>query len=71
MGRINYLLDTNIRSEPARLKPNGKVMQNFAKHDGQYANSSIVWHELKYGCQLLAESRRKSQLQSKLFFWST
>ena len=66
MGRINYLLDTNILSEPARLKPNGKVMQNFAKYDGQYATSSIVWHELNYGCQLLADSRRKSQLQSYL-----
>lgn len=66
MGRINYLLDTNILSEPARLKPNGKVMQNFAKYDGQYATSSIVWHELNYGCQLLADSRRKFQLQSYL-----
>lgn len=66
MGRINYLLDTNIISEPARLKPNSKVLQNFAEHDGQYAVSSIVWHELNYGCQLLSDSRRKSQLEAYL-----
>ena len=66
MGRINYLLDSNILSEPARLKPDDTVLQRFAEHDGEYATAAIVWHELVYGCELLAASKRKTQLQSYL-----
>lgn len=66
MGRINYLLDSNILSEPARLKPDDRVLQQFADHDGEYATAAIVWHELIYGYELLADSKRKKQLQSYL-----
>lgn len=66
MGQISYLLDSNILSEPARLKPDDNVLQRFADHDGEYATSAIVWHELVYGCELLATSKRKKQLQSYL-----
>jgi tRNA(fMet)-specific endonuclease VapC len=66
MGRINYLLDTNVLSEPARLKPSENVMQRFARYDGEFATASIVWHELQYGCALLPNSKRKTQLQSYL-----
>ena len=66
MGRISYLLDSNILSEPARLKPNETVLQRFAIHDGNYATAAIVWHELVYGCELLPASKRKKQLQSYL-----
>jgi len=64
MGRISYLLDSNILSEPARLKPDDTVLQRFAEHDGEYATAAIVWHELVYGCELLAASKRKTQLQT-------
>ncbi|MCF7971166.1 MAG: type II toxin-antitoxin system VapC family toxin [Methylococcaceae bacterium] len=66
MGRIIYLLDTNILSEPARKIPDMKVMQRFSESDGQYATAAVVWHELQYGCELLANSKRKTQLQSYL-----
>lgn len=66
MGRINYLLDTNILSEPTRQNPSTKVMQRFAQYDGQFATAAIVWHELLYGCALLPNSKRKTQLQSYL-----
>lgn len=66
MGRISYLLDSNILSEPARLKPDDTVLNHFANHDGEYATAAIVWHELVYGCELLAASKRKKQLQSYL-----
>ncbi len=64
MGRINYLLDTNILSEPARKKPSLNVMQRLTQFDGQYATAAIVWHELQYGCELLENSKRKTALQS-------
>ena len=63
---MNYLLDTNIVSEPARKQPNSNVMQRLAQYDGQYVTAAIVWHELQYGCELLAESKRKTELQSYL-----
>lgn len=66
MGRINYLLDTNILSEPARKKPDINVMRRFAQYDGQYVTTAIVWHELLYGSELLAKSKRKTELQSYL-----
>lgn len=66
MGRIKYLLDTNILSEPARKKPDNNVMQRFAQYDGQYVTAAIVWHELLYGRELLAKSKRKTELQSYL-----
>ena len=66
MGGIKYLLDSNILSEPARLKPDGHVLQLFAENDGDYVTAAIVWHELMYGCELLAASKRKRQLQSYL-----
>ena len=66
MGRIIYLLDSNILSEPARLKPDDTVLNHFVQHDGEYATAAIVWHELVYGCELLAASKRKKQLQSYL-----
>ena len=66
MGRISYLLDSNILSEPARLKPDDNVLRQLADHDGEYATAAIVWHELVYGCELLAVSKRKKQLQSYL-----
>lgn len=66
MGRIKYLLDTNILSEPARKTPNLNVMQCFNQYDGQYATAAIVWHELNYGCELLPHSKRKTELNSYL-----
>jgi tRNA(fMet)-specific endonuclease VapC len=66
MGRISYLLDTNILSEPARKIPNPHLMQCFNQYDGQYATAAIVWHELHYGCELLADSKRKTELKSYL-----
>ncbi len=66
MGKISYLLDTNILSEPARAKPDENVLKQLAGHDGEFATAAIVWHELVYGCELLAASKRKKQLQSYL-----
>jgi tRNA(fMet)-specific endonuclease VapC len=66
VGQIKYLLDSNILSELARLRPDDAVLQQFASHDGEYATAAIVWHELLYGCELLAASKRKRQLQSYL-----
>jgi tRNA(fMet)-specific endonuclease VapC len=66
VGKISYLLDSNILSEPARATPDEKVLQQLAAHDGEFATAAIAWHELVYGCELLAKSKRKKQLESYL-----
>ncbi len=63
---LKYLLDSNILSEAAKLKPNEAVMQHLANHNDEYATASIVWHEMVYGCELLVPSKRKTELQSYL-----
>lgn len=60
MGRISYLLDSNILSEPARLKPNAHVLQQFSNYDDCYATAALVWHELVYGCELLPASKKRA-----------
>lgn len=66
MGRLIYLLDTNIVSEPAKLNPNKNVLFCFEKHDGHYCIAATVWHELIFGCALLPVSKRKNYLKSYL-----
>jgi len=66
MGRLIYLLDTNIISEPAKLNPNKNVIFRFEKHDGNYCIAATVWHELIFGCALLPDSKRKNYLKSYL-----
>jgi len=66
MGRLIYLLDTNIVSEPAKLSPNKNVLFRFEKHEGHYGIAVTVWHELIFGCALLPDSKRKSYLKSYL-----
>jgi len=41
-------------------------MQCFSEYDGQYVTAAVVWHELQYGCALLPNSKRKTQLQAYL-----
>ncbi|WP_394751856.1 type II toxin-antitoxin system VapC family toxin [Crenothrix sp.] len=66
MGRLIYLLDTNIISEPTKRQPNKNVLHHLEKQDGHYCIAAPVWHELHYGCALLPDSKRKNQLQSYL-----
>ena len=66
MGLI-YLLDTNIISEPTKKQPSQNVLQKLKQHNGQYAISSITWHELNYGVDRMPISKRKSLLQQYLY----
>ncbi len=64
---LNYLLDTNILSEPTKQIPNEKVLKKLKQYNGQYAISAITWHELNYGVDRLPEGRRKKRLQQYLY----
>jgi len=59
---MKYLLDTNILSEPIKSQPNQGVLTLLQKHYNRVATASIVWHELNFGLQRLAPSRKKDNL---------
>ncbi len=63
---LRYLLDTNIVSAPIAKKPNRKVIRRLTEHSLQCAVAAPVWHELIYGCQLLADGNRRSALDEYL-----
>jgi tRNA(fMet)-specific endonuclease VapC len=62
-----YLLDTNVASEATRPSPRERVVQRINRYEGQIAIASVVWHELRYGLELLPHSHRRSRLEKYLY----
>ncbi len=56
---VYYLLDTNIVSEPCRAEPSRRVLEQMARVDGQMYIASVVLHELIYGIERLAASKKR------------
>ncbi|WP_255362791.1 type II toxin-antitoxin system VapC family toxin [Anabaena sp. CA = ATCC 33047] len=61
-----FLLDTNIISEPVRMRPNPAVISKLQQSDGEVAISSITLHELLFGCYRLPASRRRERVEHYL-----
>ena len=59
MGRLSYLLDSNILSEPSRPHPNVHVQSRLLAHRHAVCTAALVLHEMYYGLALLPDSRRK------------
>lgn len=60
---VKYLLDTNVVSGPLRPKPATGVMRGLHDHEGEIAIPALVWHELRFGCARLADSRRREAIE--------
>ena len=63
---LNYLLDTNVVSEPLRPSPSTATLRKLRRHEGETAIASIVWHELRFGSVRLVESRRRAAIERYL-----
>lgn len=63
---IQFLLDTNIISEPLKAVPNKGVMRQLERHQRQLAIPAIVWHELLVGCFRLPHSKRRNAIEKYL-----
>ena len=61
-----YLLDTNILSEPLSAAPNKSLLARLKRHEGEFATASIVWHELVFGASRLPQSRRRTAIERYL-----
>jgi tRNA(fMet)-specific endonuclease VapC len=64
--RPRYLLDTNVVSEPLRPVPSPALMDWLRRHDQRASIASVVWHELQFGVERLAPSRRRTAIQRYL-----
>jgi len=63
---LQYLLDTNVVSEPLQAKPRAGVLRKLRLHNGEIAIPSIVWHELRFGLERLPRSRRRTAIEMYL-----
>ncbi len=63
---LQFLLDTNILSEPLRPHPNPQVMMQLRQWRHAIAIPTIVWHELWFGCYRLQPSTRRTAIEQYL-----
>lgn len=59
---LQYLLDTNVLSEPVKPNPNPHVMRRLQDSRELIATAAPVWNELLYGVRRMADSKRKNEL---------
>ena len=64
---MNFLLDTNVISEPMKARPNAGVLAWLAQVDEDSVFLSVVTiTELRYGVERLAAGRRRDRLEGWL-----
>jgi tRNA(fMet)-specific endonuclease VapC len=63
---IQFLLDTNIISEPLRPAPNQQILDHLQQHQDKIAIAAVVWHELWFGCLRLPASARRTAIERYL-----
>ncbi|MCA1991829.1 MAG: type II toxin-antitoxin system VapC family toxin [Coleofasciculus sp. S288] len=66
MSNPQFLLDTNILSEPLRPVPNPRVMELLARSSGLTATATVAFHEMLYGCYRLPNSRKREVIEAYL-----
>ena len=59
---MSYLVDTNVFSEQAKLKPDAKVIEWLRKHESELYVSTITIGEIRRGIERLPDGKRKTQL---------
>jgi len=60
---VNYLVDTNVLSEPRRKRPEPKVVAWLQSNEARLYTSVLVTGEIRYGIELLpSNSARRTDL---------
>lgn len=62
MAGVNYLLDSNILSEPTRRRPDGEVRSRLQAYRREICTAAPILHELRYGVARMSDGARKRQL---------
>ena len=63
---LRFLVDTNVLSALALPAPDRTLASRLVAAAGAVAVGAPAWHELRFGVELLAPSRRKTQLEAFL-----
>lgn len=63
---VQFLLDTNVVSEPIRPAPRIHVLRQLRRHRNEVAIASVVWFELRYGMERLPPSQRRDSFERYL-----
>lgn len=66
MTMTRYLLDSNVVSEPARVRPNVGVLSRLKRHRHEVCIAAPVLHELRYGVNRMPAGARKRNLATYL-----
>jgi tRNA(fMet)-specific endonuclease VapC len=61
-----YLVDTNILSEPLKPQPNRAVMEKMQLYFDEIAIASVTWHEILFGCYRLPPSKKRTRIEEYL-----
>lgn len=63
---MSYLVDTNVFSEPAKKKPDAKVIAWLRVNESRLYVSAVTIGEMRRGIERLPSGRRKTQLRAWL-----
>ena len=53
-------------SEPAKQRPNARVLAALDAHLGELATCAVVWNEIRFGVVSLAPSKKRDQMEAYL-----
>lgn len=59
-----FLLDTNVLSEPLKPRPNQNVLDRLLANDNALAVATIAYHEIVFGYLDLPDSKRKRAIEA-------
>ena len=54
---LNFLLDTNVLSEPTRNLPNVNVVAQIYENGSDIAIAAVSWHEMLFGLSRMPKSQ--------------
>lgn len=62
-----FLLDTNVLSEPLKPKPNQQVLDLLAANSNAMATAATAYDEIVFGYAKLIDSRRKRSIEAYVY----
>jgi predicted nucleic acid-binding protein len=63
---MSYLVDTNVFSEPVKLKPDARIVTWLRRNENKLYVSAITIGEVRRGIERLPDGKRKIQLRTWL-----
>ncbi len=61
---MKYLLDTNVLSEPLKLKPDPVFLYKLKSHRQVVSTATPVLHEMVFGCHRLKVTRKRDFIKA-------